>query len=188
MAKRAFLCAVAAIVIASGFPIAQGAEPGGTPLVARSDVAPTAGVTQALLRDIINWLAEHFDLPATDDLPGVAFTTPARMDALRYRGLLNRHDQSGAESNTVAVYDPTSATIYLREGWRGATPAEMSVLVHEVVHHLQHIANHPYACSNEREKLAYRAQERWLQRFDRSLASEFGTDGFTLLIRTSCGF
>jgi hypothetical protein len=33
-----------------------------------------------------------------------------------------------------------------------------------------------------------RASGRWLQRFDRSLASEFGTDGFTLLVRSNCGF
>ena len=64
----------------------------------------------------------------------------------------------------------------------------MSVLVHEVVHHLQHVAKLPHACPQEREQLAYRAQERWLRRFDRSLASEFGTDGFTLLVRTNCGF
>jgi hypothetical protein len=64
----------------------------------------------------------------------------------------------------------------------------MSVLVHEVVHHLQHAGKLPFACPQEREQLAYRAQERWLQRFDLSLASEFGTDGFTLLVRSNCGF
>ena len=158
----------------------------------RADADPATTITPVLLREIIGWLTQNFDLPASDELPAVTFTTTAHMNALRYRGLLH-HDLSNdqqrtAGSDTVAVYDSASRTIYLPEGWRGATPAEMSVLVHEVVHHLQHAAKLPHACPAEREKLAYRAQERWLRRFDRTLSSEFGTDGFTLLVRTSCGF
>ena len=154
----------------------------------RADSDPAATITPALLRDIIGWLAQNFDLPAGAPLPKVAFTSPERMAALRYPGLLERHEQRVAGSDTVAVYEAATATIHLPLGWRGATPAEMSVLVHEVVHHLQHVAKLPHACPQEREQLAYRAQERWLQRFDRSLASEFGTDGFTLLVRSNCGF
>lgn len=153
----------------------------------KPDSDPRATITPALLREIIGWLAENFDLPATAPLPTVAFTSPERMAALRYPGLLDRHDRRVAGSDTVAVYEAATATVHLPLGWRGATPAEMSVLVHEVVHHLQHAAKLPFACPQEREHLAYRAQERWLQRFDRSLASEFGTDGFTLLVRTNCG-
>lgn len=154
----------------------------------RADSDPATTITPALLRDIMGWLAENFDLPATGPLPTIAFTSPERMAALRYPGLLDRHDRRMAGNDTVAVYEAATRTIHLPLGWRGATPAEMSVLVHEVVHHLQHVARLPHACPQEREQLAYRAQERWLQRFDRSLASEFGTDGFTLLVRTNCGF
>jgi len=145
-------------------------------------------ITPALLHEIIGWLAQNFDLPANAPMPTVVFTSPARMAALRYPGLLDRHEQRLAGADTVAVYEATTATIHLPQAWRGTTPAEMSVLVHEVVHHLQHVAKLPFACPQEREQLAYRAQERWLQRFGRSLASEFGTDGFTLLVRTNCGF
>src|SRR5262249_53007281 len=148
---------------------------------------PRATITPALLREIMGWLAQNFDLPANAPLPTIAFTSQERMVALRYPGLLDRHEGRVAGSDTVAVYEAATATIHLPLGWRGATPAETSVLVHEAVHHLQHAAKLPFACPQEREQLAYRAQERWLQRFDRSLASEFGTDGFTLLVRTSCG-
>lgn len=157
-------------------------------VLSKADSDSRATITPALLREIIGWLAENFDLPATAPLPTVAFTSPERMAALRYPGLLDRHDQRVAGSDTVAVYEAATRTIHLPLGWRGASPAEMSVLVHEVVHHLQHAAKLPFACPQEREHIAYRAQERWLQRFDRSLASEFGTDGFTLLVRTNCGF
>ena len=189
MLKRAFLCAALATMVAAGPSTAQRAEHGSAPQVAAwANAEPADPVAPALLRDIIRWLSQNFDLPATDELPNIAFTTPERMDVLRYRGFLNRHEQSGAKSDTVAIYEAASTTIYLPEGWRGMTPAEVSVLVHEVVHHLQHTAKFPYACPREREKLAYQAQDRWLQQFDRTLAGEFGTDGFTLLVRTSCGF
>jgi hypothetical protein len=154
-------------------------------------------VSPALLSDIVTWLSQNFDLPAAERLPKVAFLPPAQITALHFRGFLDHHRQGATVTNgavpagasdIVAVYEPASETIYLPEGWRGTTHAEMSVLVHEVVHHLQYSARLPYACPAEREKLAYAAQQRWLQRFDRSLSSEFGTDGFTLLIRTNCGF
>jgi hypothetical protein len=74
----------------------------------------------------------------------------------------------------------------LPEGWTGESPAELSILVHELVHHIQHVGRLTYACRAEREKIAYAAQNRWLQLFDRDLASEFGIDPFTLLVNTSC--
>jgi hypothetical protein len=177
-------------LIELGFARTNAPQPPDPFVFPRADADPATTITPALLREIIGWLAHNFDLPASDELPTVAFTTTAHMNALRYRGLLS-HDQqrtAGSGSDTVAIYDAASRTIFLPEGWRGATPAEMSVLVHEVVHHLQHAAKLPHACPEEREKLAYRAQERWLRRFDRTLSSEFGTDGFTLLVRSSCGF
>jgi len=40
----------------------------------------------------------------------------------------------------VAVYDDSSATIYLAHGWTGDTRAGPLVIVHEMVPHLQHEA------------------------------------------------
>ena len=60
------------------------------------------------------------------------------------------------------------------------------LLVHEMVHHMQNVGNVKYECLDAREKLAFAAQERWLELFDHTLAGEFGLDPFTLLVRTSC--
>jgi hypothetical protein len=79
-------------------------------------------------------------------------------------------------------------TIYLPQGWTGATPAERSVLVHEMVHHMQQQAGLKFDCPQERERLAYQAQQRWLGEAGLTLASEFGIDPFTILVRTSCMF
>jgi len=65
-------------------------------------------------------------------------------------------------------------------------PAELSILVHEMVHHLQNVAHTAYACPLEREKLAYEAQEKWLSLFGQSLWSEFGLDRTTLVLTSAC--
>ncbi|MGZ8408903.1 MAG: DUF6647 family protein [Hyphomicrobium sp.] len=90
------------------------------------------------------------------------------------------------QSSIVSVYEDKTRTIVLPVGWQGITPAELSILVHEAVHHLQNAAGLTYACPQEREALAYEAQEKWLSLFGRSLSSEFQIDGMTLLVNTKC--
>ena len=54
----------------------------------------------------------------------------------------------------MAAYDPLTQTIFLPERWTGNTPAEISVLVHEMVHHLQNVARLKYECVQASEELA----------------------------------
>jgi hypothetical protein len=55
-----------------------------------------------------------------------------------------------------------------------------------MVHHVQNLLGLKYHCSQEREQLAYVAQERWLGLFGRSLASDFELDPLTVLVKTKC--
>src|SRR5262245_3473397 len=155
----------------------------------------SAIVTSVVLTNILDWLSQTFDLTASVELPRITLATPQAIAAVHYRSFVkDRPLAAGGNpaattgSQIAAVYDHVTRTIYLPHGWRGETPAEMSVLVHEMVHHLQHLAGIKYGCPEEREKLAYLAQNRWLERFGRSLEGEFELDGFTLLVRTNCGF
>jgi hypothetical protein len=43
-----------------------------------------------------------------------------------------------------------------------------------------------FACPQEREALAYKAQDQWLQLFGKILAGEFELDGFTILVKSRC--
>ena len=86
----------------------------------------------------------------------------------------------------VAAYHDRSRTILLPHGWSGATAAELSILVHELVHHLQNVAEMKYACAAAREELAYTAQEKWLSLFGQSLLVAFEIDRLTLKVRTAC--
>lgn len=139
----------------------------------------------ALLTTIVLWLAANFGLPENHEHPHIEF---AAADAIAARHFADTMTvvPGGAQHVIVSAYSDVSRTIYLPQDWRGETPAELSVLVHEMVHHLQNVAGLRHECEQARERLAFAAQERWLALFGRSLASEFGLDAFSLLVRTSC--
>ena len=85
-----------------------------------------------------------------------------------------------------ALYDDLDRTIYLPDDWTAASPAQVSLLVHELVHHLQNVGALRHDCAAERERVAYQAQARWLELVGTSLEEAFGIDPMTLLVRTSC--
>jgi Domain of unknown function (DUF6647) len=140
--------------------------------------------SRALLDMLSSWLIANFELPATDHHPRVELVSRMRLTAMRYRGLASdrsarpaTHDRfagpTGAVQEVYAVYDDEKRTIYLNEDWEGVTPAEISVLVHEIVHHLQNAAGLKFPCPQERERTAYEAQSRWLELFGKNLSDEF---------------
>ena len=148
----------------------------------------------ALVTVLMTWLAFNFTLPAELEPPEVRFVSEREMLELRVAADLGNSAVTaqmpapsvGAPYGVHAVYDDERRTILLPEGWTGTTPAEVSVLVHELVHHLQNVADIPYDCPEAREKLAYQAQDSWLALFGETLAEEFELDPMTRLLRTSC--
>jgi len=152
-----------------------------------------------LLTSIMLWLSANFGLPATFTHPKIALVTPIEIVYARHkaftpearRTVAATHRSEAAAANpreVVSVYLDSEDAILLPAGWTGRTPAELSVLVHEMVHHLQNAGSLKYACAAAREKPAYDAQEKWLGLFGKSLESEFQIDPMTLLVNTSCGF
>lgn len=144
-----------------------------------STASPVTRDAPPLLDAIMLWLAVNFDLPTAVEPPALVSVTDAELVTMRY----------GSKAKVppglvVAVYD--DQTIYLSEAWTGHTPADLSVLVHEMVHHLQAAADMRFACPAEREVLAYHAQDAWLALFGESLESAFGIDAATLLVGTVC--
>ncbi|WP_262047519.1 DUF6647 family protein [Bradyrhizobium sp. Bra78] len=149
------------------------------------------------LTAIAIWISANYALPASLNHPRIERVASVEMAGLRTRGLLSAlqhettalHEQESSfekRRDVVAFYDDRTRTIYLSDKWTGTTPAELSVLVHEMVHHLQNQAGAAYECPAEREKLAYEAQDKWLHLFGRDLEAEFGINGLALLVSTSC--
>ena len=143
-----------------------------------------------LMVAIALWLTANFGLPAVHSNPNVEFVTYAKIVALRSREADEDKTQSvtlqPGQREALSIYNNDTKTIYLRDDWTGETPADLSILVHEMVHHIQNLAQMKYACVEEREKMAYHAQKKWLELFGRDLESEFEIDGFTLLVITNC--
>jgi uncharacterized protein DUF6647 len=145
---------------------------------------------EALLTAIVVWLSTSFSLPATFDNPRVEFVSATKMSSLFYESI-SRHDQLGMVANQsqpdiVSLYNHHAKTIYLLDGWSGRTPAELSILVHEMVHHLQTVGELKFACPQEREELAYKAQDRWLELFGHNLTEDFQLDPFSILLKSKC--
>jgi hypothetical protein len=143
---------------------------------------PLSGAAMEDLQSVIvNWLSVRFGLPADHHHPRVELLPAEQISELRYgnSGLTSHRD-------VVAVYDDSSETIYLNQAWRGRTVADLSVLVHEMVHHLQNLGGASFACPAAREELAYHAQAQWLAAFGADLFQEFELDPITLKLSTAC--
>jgi hypothetical protein len=153
-------------------------------------VLPPERASDAVLTSIITWLASNFDLEPTATLPKVKYISATSIAERRNRAFLGAGGTAASPPDpgrsTVAIYELSEATIYLPADWTGRTPAEVSVLVHEMVHHLQNVAKAKFECPQAREQLAYAAQQRWLGLFGRNLEDEFQLDPFTLLVTTRC--
>ena len=142
-----------------------------------------------LIMSLTRWLAEAYDLPRIDQLPAIEFLPPDKLIEVRKEALARWPRAYQPEPiELVAIYRDDVQTIYLPEHWRGRSPSEVSILVHELVHHLQNAGELKYPCAQSREKLAYQAQEDWLAIFGDDLQNAFGINALTLLMRTNCAF
>jgi hypothetical protein len=142
-------------------------------------------VPDPLALAIAAWVSEATGLPMPASLPEIRFAAPQDMGPLMHAAALSPMGDGAPE--IVAFYDTPAQAIYLPSGWTGSTPAELSVLVHEMVHHAQAEAGRRFACPAERERQAYDAQTHWLALFGSDLSREFGMDRMFLLLATTCG-
>ena len=177
MRGRLFSVAVVASLAGAGIGRCEPTDP--QAILATVTTDPNTGLpSAALITAIAKWLVSVGFQPV-QEIPTFVVVSEKTLIVLR---------QHVALGDVVAIYDDSSSTIYLAHGWTGDTPAGLSVIVHEMVHHLQHEAESKYACSEERERDAFVAQERWLMEFGTNLETDFEIDPFTLLVRTNCPF
>lgn len=135
----------------------------------------------SLLDTIELWLVTNFDLAPAAYPPVLAIASDRALIEMRYG------PASVAEpGDVVAAYQDAGGTIFLNEDWTGDSVEDLSVLVHEYVHHLQAAAGMRFACPAEREALAYKAQDAWLGLFGTDLESAFGVDDTLVMIATVC--
>jgi hypothetical protein len=149
-----------------------------------------------LLTSLVTWISENFDIAVDYRYPRIMPSSSVAMTNLLYRrqlegrltemSIFTNEGQLDQRRGAVALYDYRKKTIYLHSGWTGRTQADLSILVREMIHHFQNLAQITYTCFQEREKLPYQAQEKWLNLFGLSLLSEFGLDRTTIAEATVC--
>ena len=193
MYKQLFLAAAIACLTAATSSSAHCEDAERSASTGSPSASLHSGAAQAegLLDDIMTWLTSNFDLPAIKERPAVEFVSRMKLARLRASdgasspGFMENDGQL-AQREVVALYDNKTRTILLPDDWGGTSPADQSVLVHEMVHHLQNLGRLEFECPHAREKLAYLAQDKWLRRSGLSLEHEFDVDMFTVLISSAC--
>jgi hypothetical protein len=111
---------------------------------------------EPLVIALMTWVSGVTGLPAPATPPAVRYAPQANIQATALLGV-RRHRPA-----LVAYYISSRSEIVLPAGWDASNPFYVSILVHELVHHLQAHAFVEYACPAAREKPAYDAQKAWL--------------------------
>jgi len=113
----------------------------------------TNGIPPALVVELNAWLDAATEYPESDTRPQIEFVETEQ--AQRLRGVA---DLSGGRIR--GLYDAETGTIYLTEPWSSENPRDISILLHEMVHHRQ-TKRHWY-CPQAQEWRAYEIQAQWL--------------------------
>jgi len=150
---------------------------GGATRLSAAELREAPGLLEAMTL----WLEANFGLPAAARMPALVSVPAEELSVRRYG-----HAVIFPADGVVALYDEAVGTIFVSDEWTGQTVADHSVLLHELVHHMQAAAGQRFACPADREVLAYAAQEAWLNLFGESLQSAFGIDRLTILVTTTC--
>jgi hypothetical protein len=137
---------------------------------------------EQLINVVAVWLSLSFALPQIQGQPQIKHVSPESLVSIHYGPTMGE----SPDRNVMGAYDALSHTIFLRDDWNSRNPADVSVLVHELVHYLQDLASQRFECPGAREATAYAAQQRWLELYGTDLQSAFGIDAMTLKLRTAC--
>lgn len=140
-----------------------------------------------LLEALAIWVGAKLGQPMPASLPKLVFKPVGQVATLRLKQYASEIMQQQGRPDILSIYDSREKIIYLANTWSGATAADLSVLVHELVHHFQEAQQTKFECDAAREAKAFEVQEKWLRLFGESLEEAFQIDPFTLLVKTSCG-
>ena len=120
-------------------------------------VAPKE-VPAALVADLLAWIGGNsgYGIPPAELPPlEVSFCLPGSVVPYEGAELLVQPDLRG-------VYDLQAGRIYLVLPWSATSPRDVSVLLHELIHHVQ-FASRSWPCPQAAEWEAYRLQAQWLE-------------------------
>ncbi|NKX43804.1 DUF6647 family protein [Roseicyclus persicicus] len=148
----ALLCAA----LAAG-PGHAGDDAAGCPPAPLGPPLPEA-IGRPLFDGLVGWIALATDydlLPTYTDPPTVSFCRVGETIAYAQADLI-------VDPALLAAYDHGQTHIFLTHPWSPVSLFDQSVLLHELIHHVQ-LTNRDWACTGAPELEAYLLQDRWLQ-------------------------
>lgn len=138
---------------------------------------------KSLMIALMMWIGANSTLPFTTEVPDIERVSAEQM---HYMALPGTSYDPASTQQILALYLDTGEVLYLQDGWAPDNPRDVSILVHELVHHMQAVAGRKYRCRGEQEKEAYDVQERFLASIGRKIEDVIEIDRLFLFFVTTC--
>jgi hypothetical protein len=133
-------------------------------IAATHAMSETSEIAVSLAGPMIEWIAAKTDLRSNEH-PNITFVTAEWM--------ASRLGQKSMVATPEALYGSATLTVYLLEEWSPANIRHQSILLHELVHHLQILNGAAVSCPAQYNGLAYELQLEWLREHGISDPFEF---------------
>ncbi len=128
--------------------------------VSNQAMAETLEPPAALIEELQNWIDTASDLPRARKPAKIVFVEPYEVVEPSKMAVSIGNVPRG-------LYNPTKGEITLVLPWNARNPQDISVLLHELIHHRQN--GMYYYCQAAKEQDAYYLQRNWLEERDLSL-------------------
>jgi hypothetical protein len=123
---------------------------------AEQEIAPSAKISSETVRSYLDWIIQQTGWPA-------AGVPPIRVTSFAHLRELSGVSSEAEWIRPAAFYSKGEHVIYLADSWNKDDLVDQSILVHELVHHLQIEDQIQFACWGRYEAQAYELQIQWLR-------------------------
>lgn len=155
----------------------------------RRAAGPSLGffAMDALVLAMMTWIASASGMPMPEQAPEVRHVSPYRLASLAKPGGSAHPAYDPVETTGfLALYHAETGTVLLRDDWRIDDLRDRSILLHELVHHVQAHADRSYPCHGAKEREAYGLQAEWLEARGGDLFDLLGMNALGFYAATRC--
>ena len=133
---------------------------------------------KSVIAALMLWISANTNYQTNFNPPRIVQMSQAALEQKYYQGKAN-------DSHLHAFYSPLNETIYINKEFDVNDPFNQSILLHEILHHVQFKNGVKYRCIAELEQEAYPLQQQYLLEVH-NLLWEYDT--LYLKIISSCDF